>query len=68
MAKRIVTMHELETTKRTVDLLSEATPDEIQCIRSHIARECNFGTSREVYNRFLVKLIENAKSIRTEAR
>jgi hypothetical protein len=68
MPKRIVTMHELETTKWTVDLLSEATSDEIQSIRSHIASECNSSPAREVYDRFLMKLVENAKSIRTEAR
>ncbi|MFQ5906065.1 MAG: hypothetical protein ACE5JA_05785 [bacterium] len=63
MPKRVVTMHELETTKRTLDRLQEATPDEIEYMRRYISLKSS-GRQRELYSAFFTKLVQNAGSIR----
>jgi hypothetical protein len=65
MPKRIVTMHELETTKWTLERLEQATPDELRHIRQIIAQESS-GSRKDVYNAFLTRLVSDLSAVRTE--
>lgn len=58
MPKRVVTMHELETTKHTLDCLQEASPDEIEYMRRYISLKSS-GRQRVLYNAFFAKLVQN---------
>ena len=65
MPKRIVTMHELETTRWTLECLEQATPDEINHIRRIIASESS-GPQKDLYNSFLTKLLCRAEAAKNE--
>jgi hypothetical protein len=58
MPKRIVTMHELETTRWTLQRLEHATPEELRYIRRIIAQE-NSGPRKDSYNAFLTRLLSS---------
>jgi hypothetical protein len=58
-------MHELETTKWTLDRLEQATPDEIMHIRRIIAQK-NTGPQKDYYNTFLTRLLRSVDTFRNE--
>lgn len=62
MSKPVVTMHELETTKWTLDRLKSATPDEIESTRRYITQKSSL-THQELYVTFFSKLLENVQNI-----
>lgn len=57
MSKPVVTIHELETTKWTLDRLKEATPDEIEITRRYIVQKSS-ASNQELYITFFCKLLE----------
>jgi len=66
MPKRVVTMHELETTRWTLERLGQATPDEVRQIRGIIAKE-NSGPRKDLYNTFLTRLLCSVDAIKDGA-
>ncbi len=65
MSKPVVTIHELETTKWTLDRLKEATPDEIESTRRYIVQKSS-ASHEELYITFFCKLLEDLWSVKEE--
>lgn len=63
MSKPVVTIHELETTKWTLDRLKEATPDEIESTRRYIV-QVSSASHQKLYITFFCKLLENVQNIK----
>ena len=62
MSKPVVTIHELETTKWTLDRLKDASPDEIESTRRYIVRE-SAASHQGLYITFFWKLLETVQNI-----